>query len=327
MERIAIIGAGISGLTLASALASSAQVTVFEKARGVGGRMSTRYAPPYSFDHGTQFFTARDPSFQHHISPLIEKGLIAPWTGKVISLAAEQPTTDRLWFEPHYVAVPNMNSLCKSMAEGLQVLCNVEVAPLPQKDRDGWHLTNKNGALLGIFDWVVSTAPPAQTIALFEPHLASDHALRQVRLHGCYAIMIGFNKPWKKSWIGAKIQHSPLEWVAVNSTKPGRDKTVTSVVAHTTSTWAEEHINDDMEHAELLLRQEFERVTKIDTRDADYFSCHRWRYAVVDTTQQCEAFVDPALSLASSGDWCSVSRIEDAWLKALELAERIKEHC
>lgn len=41
MKRIAIIGAGLSGLVLARQLASNADITVFEKARGVGGRMST----------------------------------------------------------------------------------------------------------------------------------------------------------------------------------------------------------------------------------------------------------------------------------------------
>jgi predicted NAD/FAD-dependent oxidoreductase len=46
-DRIAIIGAGLSGLILARALSQHASVNVFEKARGVGGRMSTRYA-----DHG-----------------------------------------------------------------------------------------------------------------------------------------------------------------------------------------------------------------------------------------------------------------------------------
>jgi hypothetical protein len=62
-QRIAIIGAGISGLTLAQSLKEYADVVVFDKARGVGGRMNTRYADPFYFDHGTQFFTARSKSF------------------------------------------------------------------------------------------------------------------------------------------------------------------------------------------------------------------------------------------------------------------------
>jgi renalase len=43
-KRIAIIGAGISGRTCAQNLKHQADVVVYEKARGVGARMSTRYA-------------------------------------------------------------------------------------------------------------------------------------------------------------------------------------------------------------------------------------------------------------------------------------------
>ncbi len=323
-KRVAIIGAGITGLTLADALSKEAEVTVFEKARGVGGRMSTRNAEPFYFDHGTQFFTARDPSFQRYVAGLLEQGLIEPWTGKVITLDADRKPTDRLWFEPHYVAVPTMNSVCKSLANKLTVRTSTEVAPLAEKADDGWHLSDTNTSPLGVFDWVVSTAPPAQTIKLYGPYIPVDHALHGARLLGCYTLMIGFNRPWKQSWIGAKIQHSPLEWVAINSSKPGRNTNVTSIVVHTSNAWAEEHIDDDMKTAEAFLLQEFERVTKIDFREADYVSCHRWRYAIVEPPQLRDSFIDGSLGLASAGDWCSASRIEEAWLNATRLATRIK---
>ena len=42
-KHFAIIGAGIAGITCARTLVQAGhQVTVFEKSRGVGGRMSTR---------------------------------------------------------------------------------------------------------------------------------------------------------------------------------------------------------------------------------------------------------------------------------------------
>lgn len=321
--RIAIIGAGISGLTLAHSLRERAEVTVFEKARGVGGRMSTRYADPFHFDHGTQFFTARHPAFQAYLAPLLEEGVVAPWTGKVITLEAERAPTDRLWFEPHYVAVPNMNSLCKALAAPLSPTCGVEVAPLGEKTTDGWHLIDKDGAALGVFDWVISTAPPVQTARLFGTHLTAASPLRHARLLGCYTLMIGFDRPWEKSWIGAKIHHSPLEWIAINSSKPGRNERVTSIVAHSSNAWAEEHIDDAMEPAGLFLREEFERVTQIDTRDAAYFSCHRWRYALMDEPGEHPPFFDATHGLASSGDWCRASRIEDAWLAATQLGRQI----
>lgn len=320
-KRIAIIGAGISGLTIAQRLTEYAEVVVFEKARGVGGRMSTRYAEPFYFDHGTQFFTARGKAFQRFIAPMISDGLIAPWEGKVITLEADKKVTDRLWFEPHYVAVPHMNSLCKYMARELEIRMNTEVAPLGEKHQDGWHLMDKDGAALGVFDWVISTAPPVQTQRLFG---GAVQALEDVKLLACYTLMFGFNRPWKKSWIGAKVHASPIEWIAVNSSKPQRNDAITSLVVHSSNAWAEAHADDNMKEAEQFLRAEFESVSGIDTADADYVSCHRWRYAIVDDApRELQPFMDDALGIASAGDWCSASRIEDAWCNATALADDV----
>jgi predicted NAD/FAD-dependent oxidoreductase len=55
MIKITIIGAGISGLSAAHLLKDYADITLFEKECGVSGRMSTRCAEPYLFDHGKLF--------------------------------------------------------------------------------------------------------------------------------------------------------------------------------------------------------------------------------------------------------------------------------
>ncbi len=319
--RLAIIGAGISGLTLANNLQAQYNVRVFEKARGVGGRMSTRYTEPYAFDHGAQFFTARHKAFQSFIAPLISRGLIAAWEGKVITLQEGRKTTDRLWFEPHYVAVPHMNNLCKFLAADLNVTTGTEVSPLAVKARDGWHLSDKDGQALGIYDWVISTAPPVQTHRLFAAHPSYKNSLPEPRLLGCYTLMLGFNAPWRQAWMAAKVHASPIEWIAINSTKPGRNKAVTSIVAHSSNMWAEDHIDDDMGAAELFLRQEFERVSSININTADYVACHRWRYALVNAVKEFVPLVDHDSGLASTGDWYTFSRVEDAWLNAMKLAD------
>lgn len=322
--RIAIIGAGISGLTLAHHLREHASVQLFEKARGVGGRMSTRYADPFYFDHGTQFFTARSKAFQQFIAPMIASGLIEQWKGKVITVQEDRSITDRLWFEPHYVATPNMNSLCKHLATAHSITLGREVAPLATKAADGWYLSDKDGASLGVFDWVISTAPPAQTARLFADVIATPDALQNVGLQGCYTLMIGFNRPWDKPWMAAKVHASPIEWIAVNSTKPGRNRDVTCLVVHSSNAWAEAHIDDAMEEAEPFLRREFEAISGIDTAQADYFACHRWRYALVEKPGALAPYCDAAQGLASVGDWCSASRIEDAWTNATALANELK---
>ena len=53
MEKVAIIGAGISGLALANKLKNHFEVVVFEKSRGYGGRVATRRSGAVSYTHLT----------------------------------------------------------------------------------------------------------------------------------------------------------------------------------------------------------------------------------------------------------------------------------
>ena len=318
--RIAILGAGISGLTLAQALKDHADVVVYEKARGVGGRMSTRYADPFHFDHGTQFFTARTAEFQAFLAPYMARGTVQQWTGKLIGLEAGATPWKREWFEPHYVASPNMNSLCKAMAEGVTLALSTEVAPLGERTAEGWALHDANGQLLGVYDWVISTAPPVQTHRLFS---RSDIAPQKARLLGCYALMLGFDRPWQEPWIVAKLRAGPLGWIAVNSTKPGRNAAVTALVAHASNDWSEAHIDADVDVAQQQLLQHFTEATGIATAEAAYVSTHRWRYALLEEATRPGYYLDMASQCAATGDWASDSRIEDAWAEAMKLATRL----
>ena len=321
--RIAIIGAGISGLTLARALRKDAAITVFEKSRGVGGRMSTRRTEQFAFDHGTQFFTARSRAFRDFLAPFKEAGVVTEWAGDVVTLEAGKEPKELLWFEPHFVAVPTMNSLCKAMAEGIELVVGTEVAPLAPKE-DAWLLQDTQGNALGEFDWVISTAPVVQTVRLLGKALPRDNPIAPLTLQGCYALMVGFDTPQTLPWIGAKLAHGPLGWISVNSSKPARDAKGTTIVAHSRNDWAEEHIEDDAATVQATLVAALEEATGLDCAKAAHVAMHRWRYALVDGPTRPGPYVDVAKQLAAVGDWSVASRIEECWYASMDLAEKIR---
>ena len=113
MSRVAIIGAGLSGLTAARLLHDSCDVTVFEKSRGFGGRMATRYAGDFEFDHGAQFFTARSTEFKAFLTPLLADGVVDLWRGQFVELHRQTLNSSASWDDayPHYVGVPRMNAI------------------------------------------------------------------------------------------------------------------------------------------------------------------------------------------------------------------------
>ena len=68
MKKIAIIGSGITGCTLAVNL-KEYDITIFDKSRGVGGRLATRRADNFVFDHGAPFFQIKTKEFYNFLKP------------------------------------------------------------------------------------------------------------------------------------------------------------------------------------------------------------------------------------------------------------------
>lgn len=320
--KIAIVGAGISGLTLAHELNSHADVTVFEKARGVGGRMSTRYTDRFEFDHGAQYFTARSDEFKHFLTPLIEEGVVAEWNPRILTIAKGEKPYKRDWFEPHYTANPRMNSLCKALANEIHVEVGVEIASITQ-EQDRWTLITTNQQHFEGFDWVLCSAPIPQTKKLMPKSFSYTPNLDDAHMTGCMSLMLGINDECPLLFDAAVVKHSPIDWIAVNSAKPNRRKEGCLII-QTTSEWAEAHMEDDLEETKQQLEHEVLALLPISKADILHSAIHRWRYADVSAAMEKDYLLDTQHKLAACGDWCLGGRVENAFLSAYRLAQKIK---
>jgi hypothetical protein len=325
MTRIAVIGAGIGGVCLARELARNHHVVVFEKGRGVGGRMATRYAGQFAVDHGAQYFTIRDPRFAAVLGPLLAVGTAAPWVGPIARIDNGAVTSIGELRDLHYVGVPNMNSVAKALALGLDLRLGIEIDPLTARTPDGWQLIDVHGTDHGLFDWVVSTTTAHQTMALFADNAPSGGPLTTTRMAPCYALMLGFERPLSLPWVAARVSASAIDWIGVNSTKPGRDLSSTTLVVHSTSNWAAQHLGQEIEDLGRLLGKALREATGIEPDLAAYKATHRWASARQLPQPDSQPYVDLSLQLAATGDWTTGSRIEHTVLSALDLAAMINE--
>ena len=312
--KIAIIGAGLAGLTLANRLADQHDVTVLEKARGPGGRMSTRRADPYAFDHGAQYFTAETERFQVFLDDLETKALVAHWPDE-IDLRHGARVSDKTKF----VAQPGMNAICKFLAQGLDVQAQMHVTGLI-KHASGWQIEAKSGESLGPFDWIVSTAPAEQTAALLPRDFSGQAALNKVQMSGCFALMLGFETPLDLSWQGLKSGATSIGWIAVNSRKPARGGAF-SLLIQSQNAWADAHLEDPPEDLRKTLLQAASDLTGIDLSIANHQALHRWRYASTPRPAGQPFLLDPKKQLAACGDWCLGSKVEAAFSSASALAD------
>ena len=322
MTRIAIIGAGLSGLVTARALSEDYSVSIFEKARGAGGRMSTRYAGDWFFDHGAQFFTAREPAFRRYLEPLIETGIVRPWHARFVEIDGAGITSTRNWDDeyPHYVACPNMNALGKHLASGLDVQFNVAVDRFENR-LDRWQVYDIDSKLLGEFDWVIVSAPAPQAANLLPVDSPLSQYARRVQMLPCFALMLGFDAAPETGWDAALVKDSPISWISVNNSKPHRNGKP-GWVAHAGNAWAADHLDDDPEVIERALRRAVSAASGHDAATAAHCSLHRWRFANVDR-QAPATQIDIRNRLAACGDWFVRGRVEGAFESARRVVEQL----
>ena len=318
---VAVVGGGIAGLIAARHLQDTGHdVHVFDKARGPGGRMSTRREDGYEFDHGAQYFTVRDESFREAVGQWRDRGIVEGWPGQIVKLTngivqVEHEPVER------FVAIPGMNALCHDLSDSLTVTFNTPVSRILRANGT-WALSFDDKRELGRFDRAIVTTPPAQAAPLLAdaPNLAQRVA--SVEMLPCWAVMVIFDRDLDIEWGGAFVFESPLSWVARNSSKPGRPSGE-SWVLHGSPEWSEAHIESDpIEVGDELITAFFE-ATRVRKSESVLRSVHRWRYAKTKTPLATGYLYDLELGVGVCGDWCRGDHVEDAFVSGLALARRI----
>lgn len=322
-STVAIIGAGIAGLMCARELATAGfKVTVFDKGRSPGGRTATRRtAPDLEFDHGAQYFTARDPLFQKVTADWVQRGIVAEWQGRIVRLEAGVATeTTPL---PRYVGTPGMSAIAADLASGLHVHSGIQVVRI-HRDSAGWNLITATQDVHGPFQSLVVTLPSPQAAALLNDHPFGALAAA-IPMTPCWAVMVAFDSKLEVPWDAAFVHGSPLSWVARNSSKPGRNQQHDAWVLHATSEWSAKNLEQSPETSASKLLAAFSALTDARLPAHCFLQAHRWRYSLGSDPAERKALADHESRLVVCGDWLSGGRVEGAFLSGIEAARRISE--
>ena len=321
--RCLVIGAGIAGLSAARRLHEGGfTVTVLDKGRVAGGRMSTRHSADWVADHGAQYFTARDPDFRVEVARWQQAGAAALWTPRLCAFEAGgvRASSEKL---QRFVGVPGMTAPAQLLAEGLNLHNGITVTAL-RRDADGWRVEcAEQGELDERFDAVVVAVPAPQAVPLLAPvssALASEAS--RARMQGCWAVMLRPGAPLDLPFDAAFVNDGPLRWVARNGSKPGRDGQETWTL-HASSAWSEAHIEDDSDSVTQALVDAFEALGGSAPASC---TAHRWRYAITDSAVDGGCLWHPADGLGMCGDWLNGGRVEGAWLSGRALAEQMLQN-
>ena len=304
-----VVGAGIAGLMAARTLHDQGiAVTVLDKGRAPGGRVGTRRVDGASFDHGAQFFTARDPRFARHVAAWEDTGVV------------------RRWFDETLRGAPGMSALPRFLAAGIAVRCDVTVTAIT-RTATGYAVHTADGAVFEAPAMIV-TAPVPQSLALLDAGgVALDPSIRArldaVTYTRCLAGL--FASPWPVSLPAhgvARVEGETLAWLASNAVKGVSE--ADALTAHATPAFSLARWGDDDAGVLDALGAEVAQYTGSLPRPV---SLKRWRYARPEVFLDGPAVVNDGGCLVVTGDAFHPDggRVEAAALAGVAAAAAVRD--
>lgn len=311
MKTFAIIGAGIAGLACANKLkANGVTATLFDKAKGAGGRLSTRRVTTgrgeIAFDIGATHFTVRGSAFAQCVGRWQKAGLATPWP------AAGQDS---------WIGTPSMNAPVKAEAALHNVVWNTQIMGLVRSEQ-GWYLHSRHDRY-GPFDGVILAVPGEQAAPLLSLHdLSMARQAVEARSHSVWTAMFAFDAP-VRGLADFNRCGPPIIFATRGNARPGR-----SPVEHWTVqadwNWSEARIDMTSEQVAADLLCELQKAAGAPLPTMIFASAHRWLFAQPDGRDEGVLW-NSHIKLGACGDWLTYGFVELAWNSGNTLGQTIAD--
>jgi predicted NAD/FAD-dependent oxidoreductase len=238
---IAVIGAGIAGLTCAKQLQQAGdRVVILEKSRGVGGRIATRRLHETLADHGTCYLTPKGEAFRALLAPMLAAGIVQVWTETVHELNSGGTLSESPERYPRYVAPAGMTAIAKALAADLDIRFSHLVQSLTLVSNAHWQLTiqrtnpDQTKATETLTARAIVLAIPAPQAAVLLQTLPSDvlpesfiQQVQGVAFFPCLSVMAGYTPDRQQDWDTQYpdvrsltfVKDGNLAWLGLDSSK------------------------------------------------------------------------------------------------------------
>lgn len=308
--RCIVIGAGMAGLTAAHKLDDAGwAVTVLEKSRAIGGRLSTRSTDWGPIDHGAQYATAKGKPFRALMTGLSNKGSVALWepNGK---------DRDGEWHVGH----GGMSHMLQPLADGLNIEFSTTATGV--KSTAGMASVSLDDGTSIQCELCVIAAPSPQAQHLTGGADGPFPALSGVEYAPCYAGLFVFER--KLDLPDVVRPDGDIAWAARCNSKPGGDGELDRWVVHGSPDWSRQVLETGKTEMVEPMLDAFSASSETDLPSTLYARAHRWRYSLVETPLGEPFLLDPTGRMGVIGDGMLGGRVEAAFESARQFCDHIK---
>lgn len=325
---VAVIGAGIAGLTCAQELHKAGRdVVVLDKSRGLGGRLATRRLQGTHADHGVCYLKPKREAFRALLDGFVSEGILQPWTDTIHELHGDQiqtPTKRAVC----YASPLGITAIAKSLASDLTILNNHRAIQLEHNEHWKIHCEDQPTAITA--KTIVVAIPAPQAAMLMEslqPTLSFWSKVNEVPFAPCISAIAVYPQEYQSAVAALGINgivcpnHADLGWIGIDSTKQNHP-TQPVMVIQSSATFAEQHFEAaDLQQVGQMLCDRAAQIIAPWLTTPEVLQVHRWRYAFALNPLGQPYLADE--QLFCTGDWCLGDRVEHAFQSGLATAEAI----
>ncbi|MFT5657714.1 MAG: renalase [Gammaproteobacteria bacterium] len=319
---IAIIGAGLAGLTCGTALKGLvSKVKIFEKNIFPGGRVSQFKAGTYEFNHGAQYFTVSNPLFWNIVAGWQNNGIVRTMDGWIVELQKGQINNSDVATQ-RFVGKPRMQTIAENLSSNCDLVTSSNISEIEKQDDGSWRLFNERGDYVGAFDIIIIATAAHQVASLCRDIVEISAPADNVDMTTCWAGMFAFESRLDIPYDAAHVLDSPLSWISrqqVTGQQDGAD----CWVLHASPEWSQQYAASFRGRVMHALLDAFWEATDLTDVKSVASSVHCWKHASpINPINQDSLFVE-SQAIGACGDWCTAPRIEGAVLSGFSMADRI----
>ena len=138
-----------------------------------------------------------------------------------------------------------------------------------------------------------------------------------------WALGVAFAEPTKISVDALFSNNGIINWLAKDTSKPGRPSNFETWVIHFSSPWSANNLDVSEELLTHQAMSALQKISKSPLPKVHALFKHRWLYARSSAQNAPVTQWDAELNIGLAGDWTQGGRVEDAWCSAQSLAEQI----
>ncbi|HFU75271.1 MAG TPA: FAD-dependent oxidoreductase [Campylobacterales bacterium] len=284
--RVAIIGAGFSGCFLARQLEKkNIDVTLFEKSRGVGGRMATRYDKDFSINHGCANIIPTRLDFKVFCEELVNKDLLYKQ-------------------ESNHYKSNEMNRLLKYLTQNVKVIKNTLIKKVSYSNGK-YMLRDQHYKNYSNFDFLFLTIPSKQIIEL--DILLEDKVQKKLN-------NVSFDSIVTLALYGNEVQY--LDTITLSSMKHLHKLYIQdskTLIIHMDRAFSNQYNHLNQEMLKPLVINEIQKVFPPFQIEKYQHFIHLWKYGLTHKAYGEPFIYNKKKHYALCADWLLGDSVEDAY--------------